>query len=72
MPEPPSGSIPFGYQRWTRLLFVNWAVDPAVLRNLVPPQFTLDLYKGKAYLSLVPFEVMSAQAIAELTVLTTR
>merc|ERR1711907_292059 len=53
----PTGSLPFGYQRWSRLLFVNWAIDPQLLEEVIPKELELDLYNGKAYLSLVPFEM---------------
>ena len=39
------------------MLFVNWAIDPQLLEDVIPKEFELDLYNGKAYLSLVPFEM---------------
>jgi uncharacterized protein YqjF (DUF2071 family) len=40
-------------QRWSQVLFVNWKVPVTELQYLVP--FPLDLYQGRAVLSLVPF-----------------
>lgn len=67
-PEPPAGDPidrlaparrpdrrPVMYQKWRDLLFLHWEVDPAALRPLVPPALQLDLYRGKAYVGLVPF-----------------
>jgi len=44
-------------QVWEDLLFAHWALDPAVLRPLVPAGLTLDLYEGRAWLSVVPFRM---------------
>src|SRR3954451_18829002 len=42
-------------QTWNDLGFFHYAVDPPVLRALVPPALTLDLYQGAAWLSVIPF-----------------
>lgn len=53
----PVGASAFGYQRWTKLLFLHWDADPATVRPLVPLEFELDLFDGRAYIGLVPFEM---------------
>lgn len=40
-------------QRWSDVLFLNYEVDREVLQRLVP--YPLDLYDGKAVVSIVPF-----------------
>ncbi len=40
-------------QIWRYVLFIHYKVDPQDLKDLVP--FKLDLYEGKAVLSIVPF-----------------
>jgi len=52
---------PVGYQRWHSLLFLHWPVEEAVLRPLVPPELTIDLYAGAAYVGLIPFVVEQAR-----------
>ena len=42
-------------QKWHDLLFAHWAVEPAQVRPLVPPQLELDLRDGKAWLAVTPF-----------------
>lgn len=42
-------------QRWSRLLFLHWSVDPELLKPLVPHGLHLDLHEGKAWLGIVPF-----------------
>ena len=37
---------------WAEAVCVNYRVEPAALRPLVPPAFELDLYDGMAYVSL--------------------
>src|SRR5581483_3886045 len=52
---------PIGYQRWHSLLFLHWPVPEAVLRPLVPPELSIDLYDGVAYVGLIPFAVEQAR-----------
>ncbi len=40
-------------QRWNHVLFLNWKVDPSSIQGQIP--FPLDLYDGKAVVSIVPF-----------------
>jgi uncharacterized protein YqjF (DUF2071 family)/uncharacterized membrane protein len=40
-------------QEWKHVLFIHYQVDPELLAHQVP--FNLDLYNGKAILSVVPF-----------------
>lgn len=42
-------------QRWHDLLFAHWALDPEVVRPLVPPELPLDVRDGKAWVGVVPF-----------------
>jgi uncharacterized protein YqjF (DUF2071 family) len=42
-------------QRWGEVLFLHWPVEPAALKPLVP--FELDLHEGRAWLSVVAFEM---------------
>jgi uncharacterized protein len=41
--------------RWEQLIMANYAVDPALLQAHLPKDVALDLYEGKAYISLVGF-----------------
>ncbi|WP_193214022.1 YqjF family protein [Luteolibacter marinus] len=52
--ERPTGH-PVMKQRWSRILFLHWQVDPALLQVLLPPGLHLDLHEGKAWLGIVPF-----------------
>ena len=40
---------------WRHLLMANYIVDPAALEPLVPPGTELDLWQGRAYVSVVGF-----------------
>jgi uncharacterized protein len=42
-------------QTWHDLLFAHWPIDPTVLRSLVPPRLTLDLFQGHCWIGVVPF-----------------
>jgi hypothetical protein len=49
----PSPSLPFQANTvWEEAVAVNVALDPAALRPLVPAAFDLDLYGGRAFVSL--------------------
>jgi uncharacterized protein YqjF (DUF2071 family) len=41
---------------WNNLLMLNYAVDASLLEPLVPAGTELDIFEGRAYLSLVGFE----------------
>ncbi len=42
-------------QRWERLTFLHWALDPAGVQRLLPPGLEADLLDGAAWVGLVPF-----------------
>src|SRR5436190_1388926 len=46
---------PFLTARWINLAMLNYEVDPALLRPLVPAGTELDVFEGRAYASLVGF-----------------
>lgn len=52
--ELPKGRWEY-YQEWNHVLFFHWAVSPDIVKNLIPKGVDLDLFEGKAYISLVPF-----------------
>jgi len=53
---PPNGAWAVS-QSMQDALFVNYAVDPAALRPLLPERFSIDLYGGAAWLTIPPFYV---------------
>jgi uncharacterized protein YqjF (DUF2071 family) len=42
-------------QKWGRLAFLHWPLDPAQLQPLLPAGLELDLYEGRAWIGLVAF-----------------
>lgn len=44
-------------QTWEDVLFLHWPVDEQLLRKHIPETLELDVYEGKAWLGIVPFEV---------------
>jgi uncharacterized protein YqjF (DUF2071 family) len=44
-------------QTWNDLLFSHWPLHPDQLRPKLPPGLTLDLFDGRAWLGIVPFEM---------------
>ena len=57
----PSG-LPLMRQRWRRLGFLHWAVDPRALAALVPSALEIDTWKGQAYVGIVPFAIQGSRA----------
>jgi uncharacterized protein YqjF (DUF2071 family) len=51
---PPNGHWLLS-QSWNDLLLAHFAMEPAVLRKLVPEELTLELYDGVAWLTISPF-----------------
>ncbi|MGS2761235.1 YqjF family protein [Sinomicrobium sp. M5D2P9] len=43
------------YQEWNDAVFLHWQVELAELRKFVPPELEIDLYDGKAWVSVVAF-----------------
>jgi uncharacterized protein YqjF (DUF2071 family) len=44
---------PLVHVEWHRVLFLNYLIDPKIVRPHIPPAFELDLYGGQACISLV-------------------
>lgn len=42
-------------QRWSHLLFLHWAWDPAAIQRTLPPGLYVDTHEGQAWVGLVPF-----------------
>jgi uncharacterized protein YqjF (DUF2071 family) len=47
---------------WTHLLFAHWAVDPEVLRPLIPAGLEVDTFEGQAWVGVVPFWITGLRA----------
>ena len=54
-PWPPPMTPWVMTQRWNDLLFLHYAIEPDLLRPLLPQTLTLDTCNGRAWLSVVPF-----------------
>ena len=46
-----------GYQSWRNLTFLHWEIPVKELEAVLPEGLQPDLYQGKAYVGLVPFEM---------------
>jgi len=44
---------PLVHVEWHRVLFLNYVIDPGIVRPFIPRAFELDLYEGEACVSLV-------------------
>ncbi|MGL4399285.1 MAG: YqjF family protein [Luteolibacter sp.] len=51
--RPPG--FPVMRQRWAGLLFLHWAVDPALIAGRLPLGLSVDTFDGMAWLGVVPF-----------------
>jgi len=47
-------------QRWDRITFVHWAVDPEIIAPLLPPLTRPDVLDGVTYVGLIPFDMRHA------------
>ena len=58
----PVPDAPWKYcQEWRDNIFMHWQVDTSFLRDAVPAELQLDLFEGKAWISLVAFSVRDMQ-----------
>ena len=46
-----------GTQKWKNLLFLHWEIPIDLAISLLPPTLEPDLFDGKAWVGLVPFEM---------------
>jgi uncharacterized protein YqjF (DUF2071 family) len=56
-----SGGLLEGLQSWRGLLFLHWPVPYAVVRPTVPAALPIDLRDGKAWVSVVAFDIATAR-----------
>src|SRR5687768_3784819 len=54
-------------QSWHDVLFLHWRVEKGELRRAVPRDFDLDLYKGEAWVGIVPFYMTNVRPRATPT-----
>lgn len=54
--EIPKRSWKF-YQEWNKAIFLHWEVEPADVQTFLPDSVTLDTINGKAWVSLVAFNM---------------
>ena len=52
--ERPEGT-PLMEHHWGKLLFMHWALEPELVRPLVPEGLTLDTFEGRAWVGVTPF-----------------
>ncbi|BCM89625.1 hypothetical protein IAD21_01472 [Abditibacteriota bacterium] len=52
----PEGKVVMRPQ-WSNLLFLHWEFEPALVQKLLPAGLELDLFEGRAYVGLVPFQM---------------
>ena len=44
-------------QNWQHLSFLHWAVEPASIAHLYPPDTEPDTFEGSSYVGVVPFQM---------------
>ena len=55
--------VPFLTANWRYLAMLNFAVDPEVLKPLVPPGTELDFHEGQTFLSVVGFLFLDTRVL---------
>lgn len=44
-------------QTWNHLLFAHWAVEPELVKAMIPRGLNLDTFDGKAWIGVIPFNI---------------
>ena len=44
-------------QKWSRIVWAHWPVDPSQVAALLPPALSPETYDGSAWIGLVPFQM---------------
>lgn len=47
--------LPLMEHHWGKLLFMHWPIPAESLRQLIPPQLTIDTFDGEAWVGITPF-----------------
>jgi uncharacterized protein YqjF (DUF2071 family) len=55
---PLNVAHPVMMHRWDTLTFLHWSYEPDVVARLLPVGLTLDTFDGKAWVGLVPFNML--------------
>lgn len=45
------------YQEWNKAIFLHWELEPEIVEQLIPKSVSLDTIDGKAWVSLVAFDM---------------
>lgn len=56
-------SRPFLSADWKTLVMLNYRIDPAIVRPLVPPGTELDAFNGQHYISMVGFRFLNTRVM---------
>lgn len=56
------GAVSLMHQSWGKLLFMHWAIEPEILRLLIPSQLSIDTFEGRAWIGVVPFTMWGIRA----------
>jgi uncharacterized protein len=59
-PEPVRRPVMF--QTWSRVTFLHWAYPASTIRALVPAALEIDLFEGRAWVTLTPFWLRDLRA----------
>src|SRR5260221_1935821 len=54
-------------QYWGKLLFMHWAINPELLRPLIPSQLSIDTFDAKAWIGVVPFTMWGNSRVVPAT-----
>jgi len=49
--------------RWVHLAMLNYAVEPAILADMVPPGTELDAFGGRCFVSMVGFQFLDTRVL---------
>ena len=64
----PQSKRVFLSAEWRNLVMLNYAVDPGLLNQYVPPGTSLDSFQGKTYISLVGFRFCRTKVLGHVSV----
>ena len=63
MPYARPMAVAFLSARWSNLILVTYAFDPAVLAPILPPGCVADVVDGRAFASLVAFDFLDCRVL---------
>lgn len=61
--QPLPAALPVMRQKWRRLLFLHWSLDPGLVQATLPEGLHVQEWNGAAWVAIVPFAMVGVRPV---------